>query len=153
MPFTTAMNIQSALLPLMAWCFATKGGGYYANLLGFFVFPIFQYHQNTCYISNITFISDRSHRSSAAVAPVKYKCDLNNRRGTFARTNILLTEKITNRALVTPTPGQQQQCWSCTHALSTVYELKRQSYCSSMKSKPLHSSMKYILNPTRKMQL
>ena len=48
---------------------------------------------------------DSCHRSSAAVAPVKYKCDLNNLRGTFTRSKILLTEKLTNGALVTPTPG------------------------------------------------
>ena len=51
---------------------------------------------------NIVFIFDRCRRSSAAVAPVKYKCDSNNQRGTFARTKILLTGKLTNRALVTP---------------------------------------------------
>ena len=45
--------------------------------------------------------------STGAVAPVKYKCDSNNLRGTFARTKILLTEKITNGALVTPIPGRQ----------------------------------------------
>ena len=53
---------------------------------------------------NIAFIFDRCRRSSAAVAPVKYKCDSNNLRGTFARTKILLTEKLTNGALVTPIP-------------------------------------------------
>ena len=55
-----------------------------------------------------------------AVAPVKYKCDSNNLRGTFDRSKILLTEKLTNGALVTPTPdlyaahhgGWQQTPWS-----------------------------------------
>ena len=51
---------------------------------------------------NIAFIFDRCRHSSAAVAPVKYKCDSNNLRGTFARTKILLTEKLTNGASVTP---------------------------------------------------
>ena len=51
------------------------------------------------------FIFDRCRRSSAAVAPVKYKCDSNNLRATFARSKNLLTEKLTNGALVTPTPG------------------------------------------------
>ena len=44
---------------------------------------------------------------SAAVAPVKYECDSNNLKGSFARSKILLTDKLTNRALVTPTTGQQ----------------------------------------------
>ena len=51
------------------------------------------------------FIFDRCRRSSAAVAPVKYKCASNNLRGTFARSKILLTEKLTNSALVTPAPN------------------------------------------------
>ena len=83
----------------------TWGGGYKANFLGSVIFWFFQYYHNTRYILNITFIFDRCRHSSAAVAPVKYKCDLNNLRGTFARTKILLTEKLTNGALVTPTPG------------------------------------------------
>ena len=50
-------------------------------------------------------IFDKCRRSSAAVTPVKYECDANNLRGTFARSKILLTEKLTNGALVTPTPA------------------------------------------------
>ena len=65
----------------------------------------FQYYQSTRYLLNITLIFDRCHRSSAVVTPVKYKCDSDNLRATFARTKILLKEKITNGALVTPTPG------------------------------------------------
>ena len=42
--------------------------------------------------------------SSAVVTPVKYECGWNNLTCTFARSKILLTEKLTNRALVTPTP-------------------------------------------------
>ena len=51
------------------------------------------------------FIFDRCCRSSAAVTPAKYECDANNLTGTFARSKILLTEKLTNGALVTPTPA------------------------------------------------
>ena len=51
------------------------------------------------------FIFDRCCRSSAAMTAVKYECDANNLTGTFVRSNILLTEKLTNEALVTPTPG------------------------------------------------
>ena len=65
----------------------------------------FQYYHNTSYLLNITFIFDRCRSSSAAVASVKYKCDSNNLRGSFGRSKILLTEKLTNGALVTPTPG------------------------------------------------
>ena len=81
-----------------------RGGGCKANFLHSVIFRIFQYYHNTCYLLNITFISDRCHRSSAAVAPVKYKCDSNNLIGGFGISKILLTEKLTNGALVTPTP-------------------------------------------------
>ena len=66
--------------------------------------PIFQHCQNTGYLLNIIFIFDRCCRTSAAVTPVKYECDANNLTGTFAISKILLTEKLTNGALVTPTP-------------------------------------------------
>ena len=36
---------------------------------------------------------------------VKYESDSKNITGTFATSKILLTEKLTNGALVTPTPG------------------------------------------------
>ena len=52
------------------------------------------------------FIFDRCHPRAAAVTTVKYECDSKNVTGTFARSKILLTEKLINRALVTPTPGQ-----------------------------------------------
>ena len=42
------------------------------------------------------------------MTPVKYECDSRNLTGTFARSKILLTEKLANGALVTPTPDQQQ---------------------------------------------
>ena len=53
------------------------------------------------------FIFDWYRRSSAVAIPVKYECASKNLTGTFARSKILLTEKLTNRALVTPTPDQQ----------------------------------------------
>ena len=55
-------------------------------------------------ILNITFIFGRCRRSSAAVTPVKYGCDSKNLTCTFAMSKKLLTEKLTNGALVTPTP-------------------------------------------------
>ena len=64
------------------------------------------------------FIFDRCCRSSAAVTPVQYKCDTNNLTDTFARSHILLTEKLMNGALVTPTPDKKGgnmdkiDCWA-----------------------------------------
>ena len=60
------------------------------------------------------FIYGRCHRSSAVVTPAKYGCDQKNLIDTFARSKILLTEKLANGALVTPTPGgwsTQQGGW------------------------------------------
>ena len=68
------------------------------------IFSIFQRCQETRELLNIMLIFDRCHRSSAARAPVKYTRDSKNLRGTFARSKILLAEKLTNGALVTPTP-------------------------------------------------
>ena len=51
---------------------------------------------------NIMFIFDRYRRSSAAVIPVKYECDSQDLRVIVAKSKILLTEKWTNGALVTP---------------------------------------------------
>ena len=85
------------------------------------------------------FIFDRCCRSSAAVTPVKYECDANDITGTFARSKILLTEKLTNGALVTPIPGvpttqvarnkgykqrvlmHGHQGWNVRHGLCHIY--------------------------------
>ena len=102
---------------VMSW-----GGGYKANFLHYVIFRIFQYHHNTCYLLNITFIFDRCRRSLAAVAPVKYKCDSNNLRGSFGRSKILLTEKLTDGDLVTPTPGRWTSVVSQSHEEICLFE-------------------------------
>ena len=57
---------------------------------------------------------------AAAVTTVKYECDSKNITDTFARSEISLTDKSTNGALVTPTPSLSRggfepsvttQCW------------------------------------------
>ena len=45
------------------------------------------------------------------VTPVKYECDSNNLQATFARSNILLTEKLINGALVTPPLMNREMEW------------------------------------------
>ena len=84
-------------------------------------FLFFQYYHNTSYLLDITFIFERGHRSSATVASVKYKCDSNNLRGSFGRSKILLTEKLTNGALVTPTP--ELWCRKCAKWFWNKYVL------------------------------
>ena len=50
------------------------------------------------------FIFGRCRHSSAAVTHVEYEGDSNILTGTWARSKILFMEKLTNGALVTPTP-------------------------------------------------
>ena len=51
----------------------------------------------------------------AAATPVKYECDANKLTGTLAKSKILLTEKLTNGALVTPIQ------WHVTYAVPSLY--------------------------------
>ena len=68
---------------------------------------------------------DRCRRSSAAGAPVKYTRDSKNLRGTFARSKILLAEKLTNGDLVTPTPGALAPGPDSRNDLITAYKAIR----------------------------
>ena len=69
-------------------------------------FSPFSTSQKHTLVLNITFNFDGCRRSSAVVTPVKYECDSINLTVTFVRSKILLAEKWTNGALVTPTHGQ-----------------------------------------------
>ena len=53
---------------------------------------------------DINFIFGRCHRSWAAETPGKYEHDWKYLPYTFAKSNFPITEKLTNWALVTPTP-------------------------------------------------
>ena len=68
------------------------------------IFSIFQNYQNTCYIHDVTFIFDRCRRSRAAETPGTYERDLKYIAYTFTKSNISVTEKLTNGTLVIPTP-------------------------------------------------
>ena len=75
-------------------------------------FPPFRYFHNfSTSLKYMLAIEYHVHswQVSAAVTPVKYEWDSKNVTSTFARSKILLTEKLTNGALVTPTPGLQPQ--------------------------------------------
>ena len=50
------------------------------------------------------FIFDKCLLSSAAVAPVKYKCDLNDLRGTFAGSKNFAYGEINERSFSNPHP-------------------------------------------------
>ena len=88
---------------------------------------------NTGYLLNIMFIFDRCCRSSAAVTPVKYQCDVNNITGTFARSKILLTDKLTNGALVTPIPVLCT-CWEAVR--NAVTDCITDSFCRHFLGEP-----------------
>ena len=113
----------------------------------------------THYVLNIKFIFGRCRRSQAAVTPGKYECDSKNLRDTFVRSKILLTEKLTNGALVIPTlngycscESPYMQCivsipspicpdnpshWECYNRLIRVLLIKKPSTDSLPKS-PTH---------------
>ena len=69
------------------------------------VLPCF--YKNTCYI----FIFDRCHHSQAVETPAKYEDDLKIQTYNFVISEMFVSEKITNGALVTPTPGGDIQSW------------------------------------------
>ena len=52
------------------------------------------------------FIFDRCRRSSAAATPAENECDAKNLTGALTGWKILLTEKLTSGALVTPNPEE-----------------------------------------------
>ena len=93
----------------------------------------------------VVFIFDRCRRSSAAVAPVKYKCYLNNLGGTFARSKILLTEKLTNRALVTATPGTEWASDDLHCGLARVLQRQLFVYQSENKDSSIRLNVRKIL--------
>ena len=66
--------------------------------------------QNSGYLYDIKFILSRCHRSWATETPGKYGHDLMYLTYTFAKSTFPVTEKLMNRALVTPTPGTNR--WS-----------------------------------------
>ena len=71
----------------------------------FVIFSNFHNNQNNVHLYDITFIFDRCHRRWAAETPHKYERDRKSLTYTFAKSKFPITEKLTNRALVTPTPG------------------------------------------------
>ena len=88
---------------LLHWLWANELDLRWAIFLCSIIFPIFQHCQNTRWLKNITFIFDRFRRSWAAVTHVKYVRDSTNVTGNFAKSNISIMEKLTNRSLVNPT--------------------------------------------------
>ena len=68
-------------------------------------FPPFCYFPNFSELPKHTLAIEYHVHNWQVSAPVKYECDWNNLAGAFARSKILLTEKLRNGALVTPTPG------------------------------------------------
>ena len=72
---------------------------------------------------------DGCRRSSATALPVKYEWDSKNVIGTFARSKNVLTEKLTNGALVTPTPGRPA---TPLNTGQVKLHIKNTRYCKSL---------------------
>ena len=86
--------------------------------------PISQNYQNTCYIYDITFIFDRCLHSRATETPGKYERDTRYLDYTFTKSNFPVTEKLTNGALVTPTPGIHHPALGKHHYLNQGAECR-----------------------------
>ena len=105
-------------------------------------FPPFRYFPNFSSLSKHTLtVKYRIYiwLSWAAGTPVKYECDSRNLTCTFARPKILLTEKLKNGALVTPTPGpvfDKRQTSNNHHGDS----FNKHQYCSVR----MRSAIRYI---------
>ena len=80
------------------------GGGYWTYFIRSVIFPFFQDDQNTGYLYDVTFIFDRCHRSWAAETPDKYERYWKYISYTLGKSKFPVMEKLTNGALVTPTP-------------------------------------------------
>ena len=61
--------------------------------------------ENSGYLNGIKFIFGRCHRSWATKTHAKYEYDWKYLTYTFTKSKFPVTEKSTNGALVTPTPG------------------------------------------------
>ena len=84
-----------------------QGWGLLSQFPPFRYFPIFFsiVKPHVSYWISRLYLAGVAAAHAAAVTPVKYGCDSKNLTCAFARSKILLTEKLTNGALVTPTPG------------------------------------------------
>ena len=72
-----------------------------------------------------------SELSYDAVTPVKYICDSTNLTVTFAKSKILLTEKIKRGALVKPTPGHCMELIFVTVMANRIYVILLNQCCMS----------------------
>ena len=98
-------------------------GGVTKPFFTFRYFPIFHNDQNTGYLYDIAFKFDRRPRSWVAETPDKYESDWKYLNYTFAVSKSPLTDKLTNRALVTPTTG----LWAGNIHRSSVVSLHKES--------------------------
>ena len=107
------VNKMPVVDPCRFYVTIIQGGRYEANSLLYAVWQNFQRYQTTGYLFNITLIFVRCRRSLAVVTSVKYGCNLKDLLCTFVGSTISLTEKLTNGALVTPTPGLNNPISDC----------------------------------------
>ena len=83
---------------------------------------------------------DRCCCSPAAVTPVRYEWDSRNVAGTFVRSKIFLVGKLTNRALVTPTPDNGCGPMARSHYLYQNWPLPEKCHWKCLR----HQSLKWV---------
>ena len=84
-------------------------GGVTKPIARVLLFSIFSGYQYIGYLSNITFIFDKRHRSLAAVTPVWYERDSRYPTYTFAKWEIILNGESTERSFNKPHPSHNSR--------------------------------------------
>ena len=106
--------ISQALLLLLTWLrHGIERFPHYVQFVrGIYQLPVDSYHKGPSF--DIFFDVSLNKRLNSAVTAVKYECDTINLTGTFARPNILLTDKLTKGAsLYNPLPGSYPNMFPC----------------------------------------
>ena len=106
--------ISQALLLLLTWLrHGIERFPHYVQFVrGIYQLPVDSYHKGPSF--DIFFDVSLNKRLNSAVTAVKYECDTINLTGTFARPNILLTDKLTKGAsLYNPHPGSYPNMFPC----------------------------------------
>ena len=136
-PQSMTTDIRNSL-----WCTSTGdwGGSYEANFLRSVIFPNFPNDENSGYLNDIKLIFGRCHRSWAAETPGKYEHDWKYLTYNFAKSKFPVTEKLTNGALVTPTPGEGGQYRAHYHNPSTERYI---TACAGCHGRQISSQMRY----------
>ena len=95
-------------------------------------FPPFRYFPNFPSLSKQTLVIEYHVYIWLVSKAVKYECDSRNLTGTFAWSKISLTDKLTNGALVPPTPEWHGHNWTKLNHVKPQKHAHRLLVCSNV---------------------